>query len=77
MIPQTDLHKLIGFAAATIVAALLRYGFEDPLEIAVIALNGLIMLVTTLVGKKTNPTGANSSAARQTLEQQTGTGTGS
>jgi hypothetical protein len=71
-LPQTDLHKLIGYFAGVLIAALARYGAEMPLEIAIIILNGVILLVSTLVGKKTNPTGANSSEARKALEESTG-----
>jgi hypothetical protein len=69
-VPQTDIHKLIGYFAGLLAAAAARYGFDLPLEIAVIIFNGFIILVSTLVGKRTNPTGANASTARHALEAQ-------
>lgn len=68
MLPQTDIHKIVGYFGAIIVTALARYGFNLPLEVCVAILNGLIILISTLVGKKTNPTGANTSTAREALE---------
>ncbi len=67
----TDIHKLVGYFAGVLIAAGARYGLNVPLEIAVIILNGVILLVSTLVGKKTNPTGANTSEARKALEETT------
>lgn len=64
----TDIHKLAGFAAGVIVAYFAKRGTSlDPDTIAAI-LVGVTMLVSTLVGKKTNPTGANQSDARKALE---------
>ncbi len=71
MLPQTDIHKLVGYFASVLVGALARYGLNVPLEIAVIILTGVSLLVSTLVGKRTNPTGANSSDARKSLEETT------
>ncbi len=71
MLPQTDIHKLTGYFAGVLVSALARYGLNVPLEIAVIILTGVSLLVSTLVGKRTNPTGANTSEARKALEETT------
>lgn len=68
MIPQTDIHKVVGFLAGVVVSLAAHYGFNVPVEIAVIMLNGVFLVVSTWVGKHTNPTGANKSEARQVLE---------
>ena len=68
MIPQTDKHKLAGFFGGLIVSGAAYYGINVPLEVAIIIFNGAWLLISTLVGKQTNPTGANRSEDRQVLE---------
>ncbi len=68
MIPNTNLHKIIGFVSGILVSLLAKKGLDlDPEWVSSI-LVGVTLVVSSLVAKKTNPTGANTSVARKTLE---------
>lgn len=75
-LPQTDLHKFVGFFIGALAGVLANYGLNVPPEWIALIVTGVTMAVSTYVGKKTNPTGANTSEARKVLESQTGTGKG-
>jgi hypothetical protein len=74
--PQTDIHKLVGFICGALAGLGAHYGFNVPDDIVAIIVTGVTLAVSTWIGKHTNPTGANSSEARKALEGQTGTGKG-
>lgn len=71
-ISDADKPKLIAFIAAAVSGALARYGFNLPLEISVIIVNGVLLGVNTYLAKKYNPTGANTTQAKVVMENQTG-----
>lgn len=76
IIPKTDVHKLAGFAVGVLSTWAVNLGIDlTPQQQAWLTV-GLTMLFSTIIGKFTNPTGANRSDARQELEKQTGTGSG-
>ncbi len=68
MLPQTDIHKIIGFLVAIAFGYALKFGLNVPADVQASITLGLSILISTLIGKRTNPTGANTSEARHKLE---------
>ena len=68
MIPNTNLHKIVGFVSGLVVTYAAKKGLTlDPTELSAVLL-GVSLFVSAIVAKWTNPTGANTSEARQSLD---------
>ena len=76
IIPKTDVHKLAGVVVGGLASWATGKGIDlTPQQQAWLTV-ALTVFFSTIISKFTNPTGANRSDARKTLENQTGTGSG-